>query len=470
MPRYEFSEGSSSKFWEIELNASSFTVVYGKLGTTGQTQTKSFASDALARKEFDKLVAEKTKKGYQLVAGSGPSSSAPPPPKSPAPAPSEPQFRKDLYVYNEATGMLVTSRKLAGKGWESDSKEWEKAVRNGELIPMELIQDDEFVIRVVVGGELTPAESGEWTGRIDWKLKIPDGKLVVCGGAEFVTEACEASERAEHWSDYSRTVSVPRGEYRATLYNLYRGVNGDACLRSARGGNEAEPLGEWFRKTRPCETFPAWLHNACVSDPAEDPGHEAEWKKSTRVAEDDQTRPLDFLLHLTPLDDSQKNPAMPQLDQGWFSTPSEVREPQRMPIGLIATEIEGLPKKVETTVNPVDIFRHTQKFTCVPLKGGPVRVPLAHLERLFRIAWSCHVWTFPQIKVELPQGANFTVDGSGLKNSVVKQEGGVIHAGFQSTGGQLGQIYLVAEIGGGCTRFPTAAYWNSTRATTTRSG
>jgi predicted DNA-binding WGR domain protein len=67
MPRYEFNEGSSNKFWEIKLNGSSFTTTYGKIGTPGQTTLKQWKDAAEAKKEYDKLVHEKTKKGYELV-------------------------------------------------------------------------------------------------------------------------------------------------------------------------------------------------------------------------------------------------------------------------------------------------------------------------------------------------------------------------------------------------------------------
>jgi uncharacterized protein (TIGR02996 family) len=69
MPRYELSEGSSNKFWEIKLSGKSFTTTYGKIGASGQTTIKKFASDAEAKKEHDKIVAEKTKKGYALAGG-----------------------------------------------------------------------------------------------------------------------------------------------------------------------------------------------------------------------------------------------------------------------------------------------------------------------------------------------------------------------------------------------------------------
>jgi predicted DNA-binding WGR domain protein len=71
MPRYEFSEGSSNKFWQIDLSGKSFTTTYGKIGTSGQTTVKSYKTDAEAKKEYDKLIAEKTKKGYELASGGG---------------------------------------------------------------------------------------------------------------------------------------------------------------------------------------------------------------------------------------------------------------------------------------------------------------------------------------------------------------------------------------------------------------
>lgn len=70
MRRYEFVEGSSKKFWEIELEGESFTTRWGRIGTDGQEKTQDFDSAAEARKAHDKLVAEKEKKGYRLVGGS----------------------------------------------------------------------------------------------------------------------------------------------------------------------------------------------------------------------------------------------------------------------------------------------------------------------------------------------------------------------------------------------------------------
>ncbi len=61
---FEFIAGSSRKFWEIALSANSFTVRFGRIGTAGQSQTKTFADEAKAKREAESLIAEKVKKGY----------------------------------------------------------------------------------------------------------------------------------------------------------------------------------------------------------------------------------------------------------------------------------------------------------------------------------------------------------------------------------------------------------------------
>ncbi|MFO0599887.1 MAG: WGR domain-containing protein [Myxococcaceae bacterium] len=69
--RFEFSEGGSNKFWEITVDGNSHTVRYGKIGTPGQEKAKSFGSPAAAQSDADKLIKEKTGKGYAEVAAAG---------------------------------------------------------------------------------------------------------------------------------------------------------------------------------------------------------------------------------------------------------------------------------------------------------------------------------------------------------------------------------------------------------------
>jgi DNA ligase-1 len=65
--RFEFSEGKSNKFWEVSSAGTEVTVRYGRVGSQGQTNVKSFADDAAAQRHADKLIQEKTGKGYQEV-------------------------------------------------------------------------------------------------------------------------------------------------------------------------------------------------------------------------------------------------------------------------------------------------------------------------------------------------------------------------------------------------------------------
>ncbi len=69
MARREFrlQEGTSNKYWTIEWEGSGFTVQYGRIGATGQSQFKLFPTEAEAQQAHDRLIAEKLHKGYQEI-------------------------------------------------------------------------------------------------------------------------------------------------------------------------------------------------------------------------------------------------------------------------------------------------------------------------------------------------------------------------------------------------------------------
>lgn len=70
---FYFQDDRSNKFWSIELQGGSFTTWHGRVGASPRETRKHFESDDEARREFEKLVAEKLRKGY--VEGSAPESS-----------------------------------------------------------------------------------------------------------------------------------------------------------------------------------------------------------------------------------------------------------------------------------------------------------------------------------------------------------------------------------------------------------
>ena len=67
MKRFEFIDGGSKKFWEIGQNGCEMTVRFGRIGTNGQAQTKTFPDEARASREAQKLIGEKLKRGYKEV-------------------------------------------------------------------------------------------------------------------------------------------------------------------------------------------------------------------------------------------------------------------------------------------------------------------------------------------------------------------------------------------------------------------
>ena len=62
--RFELIGGSSAKFWSIAVSGNEVTVTYGRLGTKGQSQTKSFPSAAQAQQHAAGLMRQKLAKGY----------------------------------------------------------------------------------------------------------------------------------------------------------------------------------------------------------------------------------------------------------------------------------------------------------------------------------------------------------------------------------------------------------------------
>jgi DNA ligase-1 len=64
MRRFEYRDQKSNKFWEIEQDGVELIARWGRIGTTGQSGRKRYASEAKAAAELDKQVRSKLDKGY----------------------------------------------------------------------------------------------------------------------------------------------------------------------------------------------------------------------------------------------------------------------------------------------------------------------------------------------------------------------------------------------------------------------
>lgn len=62
---FEFVEGSSSKFWEVWTEGANVKTRYGRIGSSGKITEKNEGDAPGAQMAFERLVAEKTKKGYR---------------------------------------------------------------------------------------------------------------------------------------------------------------------------------------------------------------------------------------------------------------------------------------------------------------------------------------------------------------------------------------------------------------------
>lgn len=234
--------------------------------------------------------------------------------------------RIDLDIYNEATGFMITSKCLCGRDFsdiDPDEPEWLDAIKEGIFLPFELVQDDSFIIRVVLDEELSPQEQEEWVASSAHKLRIPDGKLaIIGGGVEYLW--------GEDMDEFSRFLEVPRGDYLAEVYTYFHGANGSYCLNEI---DPNEPIGAYFRHTRPGQAFPLWLRNECAEDPDLDPGHQSEWEGVEVDYDTVQPPYLGFLVRLSPL---VRRPGIPAMEDGWFEASNGARKPTACPQGIVA--------------------------------------------------------------------------------------------------------------------------------------
>jgi len=63
--RLEYKDATSQKFWEIDNKGATINILYGKIGTSGQTSIKKMKTPDAAKTEIEKLIKSKLKKGYK---------------------------------------------------------------------------------------------------------------------------------------------------------------------------------------------------------------------------------------------------------------------------------------------------------------------------------------------------------------------------------------------------------------------
>src|SRR5262245_42299700 len=112
---------------------------------------------------------------------------------------------------------------MHGRGISPGDRDWVRAVAKCELLPLSVESEDAANVRVVVDEPLAAAEQGEWVGVVRSALRVPDGRLALCGGSVYVLE------KAPWVLEFVRTIDIPADAYRATLYCYASAPNGRLC-------------------------------------------------------------------------------------------------------------------------------------------------------------------------------------------------------------------------------------------------
>lgn len=163
-------------------------------------------------------------------------------------------MREDVLLYNEANAFVVAAGDLAGTAPFSREPEAEcfaKGIAKAAFLPIELVQDDPQVLRIVVDEPLSEDEAGEWVARVESALDLNCGELVIAGGTDYVYD------HDRSWMEENGAIfrlKVEPGRYRLTVDTHLPGTNGWSAAGLTEGA-----AGPYWRRTRPGEEMPGWL-------------------------------------------------------------------------------------------------------------------------------------------------------------------------------------------------------------------
>lgn len=188
-------ETGSHKFYEVLLENTRLNIRYGRIGDTGQTQTKSFSSTQEARVDAEKRLREKRNKGYtNAVLGEREKKAVPTKPTFP-----KFQITGFTEVFEPITEPIT---KFGGQPVWLEEPRWAVCPGNGKKIPflcqIELVGElfgkiQPKVAYVFHGGNPDGSEPGWLTDHGDTAIVLQPGNLVfhqdIGMSTHFVIEA-----------------------------------------------------------------------------------------------------------------------------------------------------------------------------------------------------------------------------------------------------------------------------------------
>ncbi len=216
---------------------------------------------------------------------------------------------------------------------DARSAGWREGALRGDLLPYRL-QRGAPALRVrVVLGPLTGEEAAEQVGQVEGALELPEGCLLLATPAILTGGWDEESQRR---------LTLPAGRYRVLLHPQLPGPDGAECLRAAEAaaGEAPEPLGAYWRRTRPGEEAPDFLALRLGQAPHEDPEREEEWEafqetdRFGALLDDADGLGLDLVDLVVRLEPDPAAPATTLPDDGWLRGTQAPLKPEKCPRGL----------------------------------------------------------------------------------------------------------------------------------------
>lgn len=230
--------------------------------------------------------------------------------------------RLEFIIHEAGCMIMVAALSLGGHEYTDldeifgDSEKLRELINAGVLMPMDLYQDDGYLVRVVVG-DLNEQEQAEWVARARWNLKVPCGKLLITGaidnedgfdpitgGDKFWLGGYVEIEPGEYLVE---VLSYPPGDL-TTGWGQIENYNRKGLFPPTAGIKPEKPL-DYFKRTRPNEEPPAWIREEGFI-------REAEY--------------VNFVVRLAPT--AADLPA-PQFEEGGFLC-WEFRKPEICPVGI----------------------------------------------------------------------------------------------------------------------------------------
>jgi uncharacterized protein (TIGR02996 family) len=255
---FEFSEGTSNKFWEIWREGVSVFTRFGKIGAAGQVTVKKLGSDADAKTTHDKLVGEKTKKGYVEGGGQAKKKAAKPNGKANGKAVAAPASdAPEVIVIPDAGYRLEVVEGTSAKFWQIARADKTVTVTFGKI--------------GTEGTTQKKKHKDEWEARSDLRKQLDDkkkkGYQYVLAGPRVAPKAAAIDPRLEAavlkdpsddaymvYADWLMEQNDPRGELASLQARLAKSPkdkklkNAEAKLRWDQRGYFYGPLAVYLTK------------------------------------------------------------------------------------------------------------------------------------------------------------------------------------------------------------------------------